>query len=131
MRIALACLLVAAAPALAQVPDMKAVPAKGACADCGVVRSVRPTHTETAPSPSNDAKPSGLVATVPLGRSDEKARVGPSQRVGKDVVTKTGSWEVTILLDDGRVKLMRLTEAPDIREGDKVRIDKDGKIQRR
>ena len=102
MRIALACLLVAAAPALAQVPEMKGVPAKDACADCGVVRSVRPTHTETAPSPSNDAKPSGLVATVPLGRTDEKARVGPSQRVGKDVVTKTDSWEVTILLSNAR-----------------------------
>lgn len=131
MRIALACLLVAVAPALAQVPEIKGLPAKGACADCGVVRSIRATHTETAPSPANNAKPSGLVATVPLGHSDEKARVGPSQRVGKDVVTKTGSWEVTILLDDGRVKLMRLTEAPDIREGDKVLIDKDGKIQRR
>ena len=131
MRIALACLLVAAVPALAQVPEMKGVPSKGACADCGVVRSVRPTHTETAPSAATDTKPSGLVATVPLGHSSEKARVGPSQRVGKDVVTKTDSWEVTILLDDGRVKLMRLTEQPDVREGDKVLVDKDGKIQRR
>ena len=131
MRIALACLLAAAVPALAQVPEMKGVPAKGACADCGVVRSVRPTHTETAPSPANDAKPSGLVATVPLGRTEEKARIGPSQRVGKDVVTRTDSWEVTILLDDGRVKLMRLTAQPDVREGDKVLVDKDGKIQRR
>jgi hypothetical protein len=132
MRTILACLMIAAMPAWAQAPAPKgAVPTKSACADCGVVRSVRSVTKESAPIASNEAKPSGLVASVPLGHSDEKAKIGSSSKMGKDVVTKTERWEVTILLDDGRVKLMTLTEDPELRQGDKVRIDANGKIQRR
>jgi hypothetical protein len=128
----LAILLLASAPAWAQAPAPKAaVPAKSACADCGVVRSVRMMTKESAPLAANDAKPSGLVATVPLGHSDEKAKIGSSSKVGKDVVTRTDRWEVTVLLDDGRYKLVTLSEAPNLHEGDKVRIDENGKVQLR
>jgi hypothetical protein len=132
MRKLLIVLMLASTTAWAQAPAPKAaVPSKSDCADCGVVRSVRMVTKESAPSAQNEAKPSGLVASVPLGHSDEKARIGSSSKVGKDVVNRTERWEVTVLLDDGRVKLMTLSEAPDFREGDKVRIDENGKVRLR
>ena len=135
-RVLLAALAFAAAPAFAQAPEPKvtepkAIPNKGVCADCGVVRAVKKITKEVKPGPANEAKPSGLVATIPLGKTDEKARIGPSQRVGKDVVQKADSWEVTIRLDDGRLRVMTLDEDPNLREGDKVRVDPAGKIQPR
>jgi hypothetical protein len=117
--------------ALAQAPAKPPLPSKSACADCGVVRSIKKVTKEVKPGTSNQAKPSGLVATVPLGKTDEKPRIGSSSKVGKDVVTKTDTWQVTIQLDDGRFKVMTLDEDPNVREGEKVRVDAAGKIQPR
>jgi len=132
----LAALLLAAVPAVAQapgskVPDAKAIPEKGACPDCGVVRSVKLKQKEIKPAAETAGKPSGLVATVPLGKTDEKARIGPSQRVGKDIVKTSDTWEVTIRQDDGRMRMLTVDEDPNLREGDKVRVDANGKIQPR
>ena len=131
MRLALACFLFAAIPAWSQVPDAKAVPQKGACPDCGVVRSVKAIKKDLKPTPTTESKPSGLVATVPLGKEGGKPQIGPSQRIGKDKVTTSDTWEVTIRLDDGRMRLVRTDEHPDVREGDKVLIDSSGRITRR
>src|SRR5690349_5192426 len=71
MRLPLAVALLAALPAFAAdppAPDTKAAGAPlAACADCGVVRSVRSVKKEIKPDPEKDARPSGLVATFPLG----------------------------------------------------------------
>src|SRR5262252_4620121 len=122
MRFFVATLLAAAIPAWAQAPAPAppAVPMKGACVECGVVRSVK-ILTREATSTANEAKPSGLVATIPLGKTDEKPHIGSSSKLGRDVVTKMQSWEVTIRFDDGRFKVMTLNEDPELREGDKVR----------
>jgi hypothetical protein len=66
------------------------------------------------------------VASVPLGGG--KPSVGSSSKYGKDVVTTSESWEVTVLLDDGRFRVLRLGEEPEVREGDKVRIQPNGAI---
>jgi outer membrane lipoprotein SlyB len=131
MRSVLACLLFAATPALAQVPAMKAVPTQGACADCGVVRSVKLKQKEIQPAAETAGKPSGLVATIPFGKGAEKPTIGSSTRVGKDVIKTSDTWEVTLRLDDGRMRVLVVDEDPDLREGDKVRVDANGKIQRR
>ena len=81
---------------------------------------------ELQPTPSTESRPSGLVASVPLGGG--KPQVGSSNKYGKDAVTISESWEVTVRLDDGRFRLLRLGEEPDVREGDKVRIDANGAI---
>jgi hypothetical protein len=135
MRNAFACLLIAAVPAWAADAPKTALPANAAaaCAECGVVRSVKSIRKEIKPgdTPTNDAKPSGLVATIPLGKEGGKTRTGPSQRIGKDAVSSTETWEVVIRHDDGRMRLLTLQEDPGLREGDRVRIDARGKIELR
>jgi hypothetical protein len=97
------------------------------CANCGVVRSIKVISKELQPTPSTESRPSGLVASVPLGGGG-KAQVGSSTKYGKDAVTKSESWEVTVLLDDGRFRILRLGDEPEVREGDKVRIEPNGAI---
>jgi hypothetical protein len=129
MRLVLACLLIVAAPAWAQAPAAPAAALKS-CPDCGVVRSVRTVVKESKPAPTDSAKPSGLVASVPLGPGAGKPTLGSSSHIGKDAVTTVTTWEVIVRLDDGRVSILTLDEAPDVREGDKVRIEK-GQLVRR
>jgi len=100
------------------------------CKDCGVVRSVKEIKKEVGANNSDESKPSGLVATVPLGKGDNKPRVGGSQRVGGDTVASTKRWEVVVLLDDGRARILTVNNQPDVQVGDKVRID-DGRIMPR
>ncbi|HEX4781467.1 MAG TPA: hypothetical protein VH301_11980 [Usitatibacter sp.] len=94
-----------------------------ACKDCGVVRSVKEIQKEVGAKGTDESKPSGLVATVPLGPGAGKPRVGPSQRVGGDTIASTKRWEVVVLLDDGRARILTLDNQPDVQVGDKVRID--------
>ena len=132
MRIALTCLMIGAAPAWAQAPAAPPfVPEKAAatCPECGVVRSVRSVKKELGSSPSIEAKPSGLVATIPLGGG--KPQVGSSTKIGKDAVTTSESWEIIVRLDDGRFRVVNVDENPDLREGDKVRVEPNGQIKRR
>jgi hypothetical protein len=120
MKIAPFCLAIAFATCAtwAQVP---------ACKDCGVVRSVKEIRKEVGANGSDESKPSGLVASVPLGKGAGKARVGPSQRVGGDTVASSKRWEVVVILDDGRARILSLDAQPDVQVGDKVRVD-DGRI---
>ena len=100
-----------------------AVPDKG-CADCGVVRSVRLITKEIKPDDSKiDPRPSGLVATMPFGG---KMEAGPSQRLGKDAVVASDSWEIVVRMDDGRFRVMTVREEPQVKAGDKVRIEANG-----
>ena len=133
LRKLLGCLLLLAAmPLCAQTPPPKpAIPEKSSCADCGVVRSVRTLAREMRPPPQTENKPSGLVASVPLGSGGGKPQIGSSTRVGKDVAPVSETWEVTIRLDDGRFRVIVLDEPPEVREGDKVRVEPNGQIKLR
>jgi len=148
MRNLLVCLILAATPAWGQAPSTSKAPAStkapangkapatgtaterstALCADCGVVRAVRTVTKELKSEPANESKPSGLVASVPLGPGGGKASVGSSSRYGKDVVTKSEHWEITIRMDDGRFRILNVDQNPELREGDKVRVDANGKV---
>ena len=119
MKIApLFCVLVAvSAPAWAQ----------SSCDDCGEVRSMREIQKDLGTRATDAGKPSGLVASVPLGRAPDKPRVGPSQRVGGDSVAAAKTWEVVVVLDDKRTRILTLDSKPAVEVGDKVRIV-DGKL---
>lgn len=126
MRAFLAILLCAVVPALAQAPGAAGTaPGSATCPDCGVVRSVRAINKEARPTPESDSKPSGLVATVPLGGG--KPQFGSSTKLGKEATTVTTTWEVIVRLDDGRFRVLMVDEAPEVHQGDKVRID-EGRI---
>ena len=132
MRIRLAFAFLAAFPAWAAdpAPDTKAaVSPLTACADCGVVRSVRTVKKEIKTDPESDARPSGLVATFPLGGG--KPVAGSSTRVGKDKPEFSETWEIVVRLDDGRFRSVTVDEEPALREGDQVRFDDKGKISLR
>jgi hypothetical protein len=132
MRLMLACALAASAAAIAAPPldtSLPPPPPASACADCGVVRSIRAITKEIKPDDAKtDARPSGLVATIPFGG---KAEAGPSQRIGKDAVTSSESWEIIVRLDDGRFRVMTVREPPEVRVGDKVRVEANGRISLR
>jgi hypothetical protein len=100
-----------------------------------VVRTVKLVRKELnadAPSAATETRGSGLVATIPLpGPDSGKAKVGSSTRYGGDAVAIAESWEVTIRMDNGSYRLLRMTEEPEVREGDKVRIDAKGQAKLR
>ena len=132
MRRILASALVASATALAAPLDTdlpKPLPS-AACADCGEVRSVRVTTKELrADRTRDDVRPSGLVATIPLGGG--KAEAGSSSRIGKEAVTTIDTWEIIIRLDDGRYRLVNVDQPPEVSVGDKVRVEANGRISPR
>ena len=117
------------APAAKPAPTTKAASAPAeTCTECGVIQSVRAITKTEPPPPTDSAKPSGLVATVPLGGG--KPKVGSSTKLGRDASTKNTEWEVIVRYDDGRYTALRLDEPGDWRDGDKVRVDR-GQIYRR
>jgi hypothetical protein len=133
MRVLLAFLLLAFPPfGVAQLTkDLPAQPsaATAKCADCGVVRSVRILTKELrGADTTDDARPSGLVASVPLGKGGGKPTAGSSTRIGKDAVPTSESWEIVVRLDDGRMRVLTATQPPEVREGDKVRVEPSGKL---
>ena len=128
MRKAVACLAIAVVPAFAAdapAPSVMKEPL-AACAECAVVRSVRSITREIRGDASADARPSGFVATFPLDGGKREA--GSSSRIGKDAVPVSERWEVVVRYDDGRFRVLNLGEAPEIRAGDKVRIDANGNL---
>ena len=132
MRPLFALLLCAAVPAFAQAPAPPAPPPSkaAACAECGVVTSVRSVTTQTAaPKSQTDSKPSGLMATVPLGGGG-KAQVGSSTKLGFEATTQTTKWEVIVRMGDGRFRVLTLGEDPGVRKDDKVRVE-EGRVVRR
>ena len=123
MRTILAALALAAAQAAAQPsapPPPTAAGAHAACATCGIVRSVNLKEKQARPV-TGEAKPSGLVATVPLGGG--KVQVGPSQRLGKEAVVTEKTWDVVVQLDDGKFKLVTVDRRPEVQQGDRVRVE--------
>ena len=128
MRTLLACLALAALGAAAQSPAPRGGPASAPaaspvpapCTTCGVVRSVN-VKEKQARTAVDEGKPSGLVATVPLGGG--KVKVGPSQRLGKEAVLTERTWDVVVQLDDGKFKLVTLDHAPAMQQGDRVRVE--------
>ena len=137
MRIALACLMIAAAPAWGQgsapapapkkqPPTTKAAPATLNCADCGEIRSIRKVTKEIKEEQRTPEQPGGLVASIPLGGG--KAKVGSSTKVGDDAVRTSTQWEVTLRYDDGRFRLLMLDKQPDFSEGARVRVDSRGQL---
>jgi hypothetical protein len=130
VKTALLLFLVSAASALAQpIVNEGAVAPRQGCGECGEVRSIRSVTKQLGQMPSNESKPSGLVATVPLSGGG-KAKVGSSERVGKDEVKSSTTWELIVRLDDGRFRIFTLDKQPDLRQGDKVKIV-DGQAIRR
>jgi len=129
MRIVLAVLLGLVTSAGAQVPSAP-MPVQAKCAECGVVRTIKAITKEEKPNPVDSTKPSGLVATIPFGKDAGPPQLGSSTKIGRDQVKVNTRWEVTVRLDDGRFQVVMLDEEPDLREGDKVRVD-DGRIARR
>lgn len=128
MRTLLACLALASLPAWAQ-PAARSTPpaarAPSACADCGVVRSINRKEKQARPA-TDEGKPSGLVASVPLGGG--KVQVGPSQKIGKEAVVTEKTWDVVVQLDDGRFKLVTFDRMPDLQPGDRVRVEGNGLV---
>lgn len=132
MKTIIACLLLVAAPALAQQDPMARPqpPAKGsaACPECGVVTSVKTIEKKEPPPATDTTKPSGLVATVPLHGG--KPKVGSSTRLGKDVAPVTHTYEVIVRLDNGRYQVFTLGDPGGFAQGDKVRVT-DGRLVKR
>jgi hypothetical protein len=145
MRLVVASLLIAVAPAWAQAPSAppaadktqssvlkkKAPAAKGGdmklnCADCGEIRSIRKVTKEIKEENMTPQQPGGLVASIPLGGG--KAQVGSSTKVGDEAVRSSSQWEVTLRYDDGRYRLLMLEKQPDFAEGDRVRVDSRGEL---
>lgn len=130
MRTLLACLAFASLPAWAQAPapSTPAAPAArtpSACGECGVVRSINRKEKQARPA-TDEGKPSGLVASVPLGGG--KVQVGPSQKIGKEAVVTEKSWDVVVQLDDGRFKLVTFDHLPELQPGDRVRVEGNGVV---
>jgi len=124
MRAWAACFALGLLPAWAQAPaPSTAAPSARSvapCAGCGVVRSVNMKERQDRPATA-EGKPSGLVATVPLGGG--KVQVGPSQRLGGDAVVTEKSWDIVVQLDDGKFKLVTVDRRPDVQQGDRVRVE--------
>ena len=127
MKLALAIVLLVATAAAAQ--PAAPPPANSMCGECGVVRSVRSITKQIRPSEAQEeTKPSGFVASIPL--KGGKPEIGSSERIGKEAPTLSQTWEVIVLMDDGKYRVVVLDAQPDVRQGDKVRVDK-GKVVRR
>ena len=84
--------------------------------------SVRSVTKQAAPNVQNESKPSGLVASIPLGGGG-KPQVGSSSKIGRDVPDVSQSWEVIVRLDDGRYRVVVLDTQPIVDKGDRVRVD--------
>ncbi len=131
MRSWLTVLIVSAVPvAFAQPladPNKPPAPAATTCADCGVITSVRSVTKKAPPVVSNETKPSGLVATIPLGTGGGSPQIGSSTKIGRDVPSVSQSWEVVVRLDDGRYRVVVLDSQPDFAKGDRVKVE-EGKL---
>ena len=98
-----------------------------ACDDCGTVRSVRRIEKPVA-APTEDAgKPSGLVATIPFGG---KGTVGSSVDAERAERPPVVTYEIVVLMENGKYRLVQQPEAGDLKAGDKVRVDKGRAVRR-
>ncbi len=115
----------AAAQYTPKVPATVDAPAATSCPECGVVRSVKRIETPQRITADGAQSTAGFVASVPLGGG--KPVVGSSSDVRRELKPPVVSYEIVVRLDDGRFQVVRQDDAEDLREGDKVRIDR-GKV---
>jgi hypothetical protein len=95
------------------------------CAECGVIRSVKRKES-TSPLTAEERKSTaGLVASIPLGSG--KPSMGSSTGMRDELKPPVVTYEVVVRLDDGRFQVVTQPDAENLREGDKVRIDR-GKV---
>ena len=112
----------AAAQYTPKTPDVPDAPAAAACAQCGVVRSVKRKES-TSPITAEERKSTaGFVASVPLGGG--KPTVGSSSDVRDEMKPPVVTYEVVVRLDNGNFQVVTQSDAENLREGDKVRIDR-------
>ena len=105
-------------------PVFKDQPA-ATCPECGVVRSVKRVETDAPFTAGERKSTAGYVASVPLGGG--KPTTGSATDVRSELKPPLVNYEVVVRLDDGRLQLVRQDDAADLREGDKVRIER-GKV---
>lgn len=117
-------LLASAIPAVAMAQAPLA-PATAACAECGVVRSVKRVEAAPRPAAPDSKGTPGYVASIPLGGG--KPSVGSSTDVRREQNPPAVSFEIVVRLDDGRYQLVRQDDPGGLREGDKVKIER-GKV---
>jgi hypothetical protein len=58
---------------------------------------------------------------VPLGGG--KVQVGSSTKLGKEAVVTEKSWDVVVIMDDGKPRVVTVSQQPNFAEGDRVRVD--------
>jgi len=118
-----------AAGASAQTPPPASAAPRSAvaasCEGCGVVRSVKRVEKSQPITAQERKSTAGLVASVPLGGG--KPSVGSATDVRNEQKPPTVTYEIVVRLDDGRFQLVTQDDAGDLREGDKVRLDR-GKV---
>lgn len=118
----------AAAQYTPKVPATVDAPAATSCPECGVVRSVKRKES-TSPITAEERKSTtGFVASVPLGGG--KPTVGSSSDVRSELKPPVVTFEIVVRLDNGNFQVVNQSDAADLREGEKVRIER-GKVVRR
>lgn len=129
--LALAALVLAAGGASAQATAPAPAAGKSSvfitCKDCGVIRSVKRVETNPRITPEDRKSTAGLVATIPLGPGADKPSVGSSTELAREQRPPLVTHEIVVRLDDGRFQVVLQEEVGELREGDKVRIER-GKV---
>lgn len=115
----------------AELRQMTTEPTGSQCPQCGVVTSIRKGAEEMeAPDPGQNLAPSYMndgpgdnVGAVPLlGKTAKEARqqMAPSS---------SADYLVTIRYDNGNYAVFEQQEKPDLRKGDRIKVQ-DGKVER-
>jgi hypothetical protein len=99
--------------------------AAATCAECGVIRSVKRIESNQRLTPEERKSTAGYVASVPLDGG--KPVVGSATDVRRELKPATVRHEIVVRLDDGRFQVVMQDDAENLREGDKVRVDR-GKV---
>ena len=92
------------------------------CPDCGEIRSIRRIERQQRPPAGTPERPSGLVATIPLDGS--KPTLGSSTRADRKAEPPLVTYEVIVMLDDGRARIVIQDDEPEgLKIGDRVRVE--------
>ena len=123
------CAVAQSPPSTPGLPAQSDVLRKQPCPDCGEIRSIRRIERQQRPPNATPESPSGLVASIPLDGS--KPTVGSSTRVDRKREPPLVTYEVIVMLDDGRLRILVQDEEPEgFQIGDRVRIE-DNKVRPR
>ncbi len=105
---------------------------KPVCADCGTVESVNMVETEDA---SGLGAVAGAVAGGVLGNQVGKGKGktlatvigavggGVAGHYGEKYLRKKTRWDVVVLMEEGTHRTVSYDEAPDLKAGDKVKVN--------